>query len=104
MINEIKEEPRIGVFVCWCGANIGAVVDVPAFRPLIGMDKEEIIGMAKRIGTYELSIDAAICCTLSPKKPSTKSVRKLIKEQESRIKGLETLISNAVKNKERVII
>ena len=37
-------------------AVTGAVVDIPVFTPLIGMDKEEIVTIARRIGTLELSL------------------------------------------------
>lgn len=45
--------------------------DLPVFRPLIGMDKEEIIAIARRIGTFETSIlPFEDCCTVfSPDKP-----------------------------------
>ena len=46
-------------------AVVSAVADLPILRPLIGSDKQEIIAEARRIGTYELSIqDASDCCTL----------------------------------------
>ena len=49
----------------------GSVTDFPVFRPMIGMDKEEIIRTAERIGTYETSIlPYEDCCTIfSPKHP-----------------------------------
>ncbi|ADN02528.1 tRNA uracil 4-sulfurtransferase ThiI [Spirochaeta thermophila] len=45
--------------------------DLPVFRPLVGMDKQEIIALARRIGTFETSIlPYADCCTLfSPEHP-----------------------------------
>jgi len=44
---------------------IEKVVSIPILRPLIGMDKEEIINIAKKIGTYEISIlPQEDCCTL----------------------------------------
>lgn len=52
---------------------VNEVVDIPVFRPLIGSDKQEIIERAARIGTYEISIQAAPdCCTLfMPRRPET---------------------------------
>ena len=44
---------------------------LPILRPLIGFDKVEIERIAKRIGTYEISIRPGLCCTIAPKKPST---------------------------------
>ena len=44
---------------------------LPILRPLIGFDKVEIERIAKRIGTYDISIQPGLCCTIAPKKPST---------------------------------
>ena len=51
-----------------------AVCNIPVFRPLIGMDKNDIINIAKKIGTYETSIlPYEDCCTIFvPKHPDTK--------------------------------
>ncbi len=55
-------------------AVTGAVVHMPIFHPLIGMDKEEIVTIARRIGTMETSIlPYEDCCTVfTPKHPKTK--------------------------------
>jgi thiamine biosynthesis protein ThiI len=47
------------------------VVGIPIIRPLIGMDKDQIISIARDIGTFELSIDGAGPCGIVPVKPST---------------------------------
>ena len=47
------------------------VTKLPLIRPLIGMDKQEIIEIARKIGTYEISILPGLCCTIVPKQPST---------------------------------
>ncbi|MEA4912346.1 MAG: tRNA uracil 4-sulfurtransferase ThiI [Oscillospiraceae bacterium] len=51
-----------------------AAADVPVLRPLIGMDKTEIVAIAERIGTFETSIEPyEDCCTIfTPKHPKTK--------------------------------
>jgi len=51
-----------------------AVSDVPVLRPLIGMDKAEIIALARKIGTYDISaLPYEDCCTVfTPKHPKTK--------------------------------
>jgi thiamine biosynthesis protein ThiI len=56
-------------------AAIDKVFNIPVFRPLIGMDKEEIVKIAQHIDTYDISIRPGIdCCTLfSPKHPETKA-------------------------------
>ncbi len=43
------------------------------FRPVLTFDKQEIIDLAKKIGTYEISSGPEICCLLGPKNPATKS-------------------------------
>jgi len=52
---------------------IDQVIDIPVLRPLIGLDKEDIIRIAKNIGTYDLSILKSVGCTAVPKKPATKA-------------------------------
>ena len=56
-------------------AVVGHVATLPLFRPLIGMDKEEIVDDARRLGTYPVSIiPDQDCCTLfTPRNPQTKS-------------------------------
>ena len=56
-------------------AVIGSVATLPIFRPLIGMDKEEITVEAQRLGTYSISIiPDQDCCTLfTPRNPLTRS-------------------------------
>ncbi len=79
------------------------VLRIPIFRPLIGMDKEEVISLAKKIGTYELSIEMG-CCSLSPKKPSTKAKLNIVIGEEKRIKNLDKLIKKSIENSERVVV
>lgn len=47
-------------------------LEKPILRPLIGMDKEEIVKIAKEIGTYEISISHGVKCPFAPKKPKTR--------------------------------
>ena len=49
------------------------------FRPVLTYDKKEIIKIAEKIGTYEISKGPEICCLLGPKHPSTKSNNDKIK-------------------------
>lgn len=58
---------------------------LPILRPLIGFDKIEIEKIAKSIGTYEISIQPGLCCTIAPKKPSTYSKIETALEEETRI-------------------
>ena len=56
-------------------AAIGSVSTLPVFRPLIGMDKDEIVAEAQRLGTYPISIieDQDCCQLFTPKHPATKA-------------------------------
>lgn len=74
---------------------------LPCFRPLIGMDKEDIVTVAKKIGTFETSIlPYEDCCTIFvPKHPTTKPRLERILESESLL-DVETLMREAVEGTE----
>lgn len=66
-------------------ASIDSVVSMPVFRPLIGMDKEEITAEAQRLETYPISIiPDQDCCTLfTPRHPATKARRVDVERAEA---------------------
>jgi thiamine biosynthesis protein ThiI len=72
-------------------------VRIPVLRPLIGMDKEEIIELAKKIGTFGPSITPAQCCSAPPEHPETKAELDVV-EDEERAVDIEKLIEDSVKN------
>ncbi len=76
-----------------------ASVTMPVFRPLIAMDKTEIIEIAQKISTFETSIlPEEDCCTVfSPKKPVTKPKLDKIEKSESEL-DVEGLIQEAINN------
>jgi len=82
-----------------------ASVDIPVFRPLIAMDKSEIVDMAKKIGTFETSIiPEEDCCTVFlPKKPITKPKLEKIMLSEQNL-DIEKLIDEAIENMEVIDI
>lgn len=82
-----------------------ASVDIPVFRPLIAMDKSEIVDMAKKIGTFETSIiPEEDCCTVFlPKKPITKPKLEKIMLSEQNL-DVEKLIDEAIENMEVIDI
>ena len=82
-----------------------ASVSMPVMRPLIGMDKVDIMDMAQEIGTYETSIQPyEDCCTVFlPKHPATKPKLEKILESESRL-DCEALIDAAVEAEEVIDI
>ena len=70
-------------------------VDFPILRPLIGFDKEEIIKIAKEIGTFDISIQPGVCCNIVPKKPSTSSILSKILFEEDKL-DIEILVKRTV--------
>ncbi len=74
-----------------------SVVNLPVLRPLIGMDKEEIITISRNIDTFETSIlPYEDCCTVfTPKHPKTRPTLALCEEAEKNL-DIETLIEKAI--------
>ena len=83
----------------------GAVVDIPVFMPLIGMDKEEIVTIARKIGTLETSIlPYEDCCTVfTPKHPKTKPTLAQLLNAERNL-DREALIAQALENVEKIAV
>lgn len=86
-------------------AVTGAVVDIPIFMPLIGMDKEEIVTIARKIGTLETSIlPYEDCCTVfTPKHPKTKPTLSQLLHAERKL-DREALIQDALLNVEKIAV
>jgi tRNA uracil 4-sulfurtransferase len=85
--------------------NINCIQDssvLPVLSPLIGLDKTEIINVARRIGTFDTSmISADDCCSfMIAKNPETAADLEMIKSVESKIDNSDVLVDNAVKNAE----
>lgn len=85
--------------------STNSVANIPVFRPLIGFDKDEIIEIAERIGTFKTSIlPYEDCCTIFlPKKPVTKPRLDAVLKVESAL-DLDTLVNNAMQNIETIVI
>lgn len=81
-------------------------VNMPVFRPCIGMDKEEIIAVSRKIDTFETSIQPyEDCCTVfTPKHPKTRPHLEDVLKAEARIENLDELIQDAIDNARKVII
>ncbi|MBN1568488.1 MAG: tRNA 4-thiouridine(8) synthase ThiI [Acidobacteria bacterium] len=82
--------------------TISAVATLPIFRPLIGNDKEEIMQIAREIGTYEISIlaDQDCCSLFVPRHPETMSNLEQVERAEQELdipKLLQTALSGATK-------
>lgn len=77
--------------------NLGAEesgLGFPVLRPLIGFDKLEIEGLAKEIGTYEISIERGMACSIVPYRPATMATADLVEKQEARL-DIEALAREA---------
>ena len=74
-----------------------SVVKMPVLRPLIGLDKEEIMQIAKRIGTFETSIlPYEDCCTVFlPKNPATKPKLDVVEKAEA-VLNVDELVEKAI--------
>ena len=81
----------------------GAVVDIPIFMPLVGMDKKDIIAIAEKIGTLETSIlPYEDCCPVfTPKHPKTKPTLGQVLHAEEKL-DREALIVKALESVEKI--
>ncbi len=86
-------------------AVTGAVVDIPIFMPLVGMDKEEIVTIARKIGTMETSVlPYEDCCTVfTPKHPKTKPTLGQLLNAERNL-DREALIQDALASVEKITV
>ena len=82
-----------------------SVVDMPVFRPLIGMDKEEIVRISRKMGAFETSIlPYEDCCTVfTPKHPVTKPKLDRIIKSESKL-DIDALIERALDGIETIVV
>lgn len=90
---------RVGAQALVTGENLGQVasqtldnlgshtnaVDLPMIRPLLGLDKTQIMEIAREIDTYEISTRPGLCCTIVPDKPVTHSNLDRTMKEEAKI-------------------
>ncbi|MEM4662849.1 MAG: 7-cyano-7-deazaguanine synthase [Candidatus Diapherotrites archaeon] len=82
---------------------ISLASNIPIVRPLLCMEKEEIIKIAEDIGTFEISKGPEYCDALGPKHPVTKAHIKNVLVEEEKI-DVHKLVCNALKKTKRVLI
>jgi len=80
--------------------TISSAVSLPIIRPLIGFDKEEIIAIARRIGTYTAS-PGDTSCGVVPPRPSTAADLRVIEEMERKM-GLREAAHSLLEHKEGI--
>lgn len=66
-------------------AVVSRATTLPILRPLVGTNKDEIIALARRIGTFELSKVVGEYCAMVPSKPATRASRSAIEAEEARL-------------------
>ena len=84
-------------------ASTQAVLKLPVLQPLIGMDKEEIVQMSRRIGTFDTSIlPYEDCCTVfTPRHPRTRPTVSEVEKAESAL-DVDALVEEALQGIERI--
>lgn len=84
---------------------IDNAVEMPVYRPLIGMDKQEIIDISQKIGTYETSIQPyEDCCTIFvAKHPVTKPTLSMIEKSEKKLEGIIEPLYKKALEEDRII-
>ena len=82
---------------------IDSAVKIPILRPLIGFDKEDIVKIARKIGTYELSILPSSGCIAVPNKPATKAKLEDVLDEEKKL-DIEKIVKEAVDNSEVIVL
>ena len=88
-------------------AATNEVCHLPVYRPLIGFDKQEIVAVSEKIGTYETSIlPYEDCCTIFvAKHPVTKPSLKVIKRSETRLKEkIDQMVKTAIETAETIVV
>jgi thiamine biosynthesis protein ThiI len=80
---------------------IASATSLPILRPLVGMDKEEIVEQAGRLGSFEISIvpDQDCCQLFTPKHPATRATRPAVEAAESCL-PIEEMVKEAVEQAE----
>jgi len=73
-----------------------AAVNHPIHRPLLGFDKEETEELARKIGTFQISIQKAKSCSAAPKRPATKAKLEAVKQAERKL-DIEKMVDESVK-------
>jgi thiamine biosynthesis protein ThiI len=81
------------------------VCEIPVFRPLIGMDKDEVVAISRKIETFDISIlPYEDCCTVfTPKHPRTRPTIDYVEECEKALE-VDRLVDEAAENARFVLI
>ena len=100
---------RVGAHAIATGESLGQVasqtlhnlaveddaISFPMVRPLLGLDKDDIIAIAKEIGTFEISTIPSLCCSILPERPQTHATLDRVLPYEESI-GADRLLQVAL--------
>ncbi|MAG60152.1 hypothetical protein CL619_00035 [archaeon] len=70
-------------------------IDIPFLRPVLCCDKQEIVDLAREIGTYEISCGPEMCSLLGPKNPITKARQYLVERELGKL-DVEKLVEDSL--------
>jgi len=76
---------------------LDSAVSIPVFRPLLTYDKQEIINIARKIKTFDISIDKQERCAFVPNNPATRGKKEIIEEEERKL-NVTKLIDLSIRN------
>jgi thiamine biosynthesis protein ThiI len=79
--------------------------DIPIYRPLIGMDKEEIISISRKIGAFDTSVlPYEDCCTVfTPRHPKTRPELEMVEAEENKL-DFNTLVDEALATRQVIVV
>jgi len=82
------------------------VCGMPVYRPVVAFDKQDIVDIAEKIDTYEISIQPFedCCTTFVAKHPVTKPNLNVIKRSEAKLDRIEELVEAALASVEKIVI
>ena len=82
-----------------------SMADIPVYRPLIGMDKEEIIEISRKIGTFDTSVlPYEDCCTVfTPRHPRTRPEIEKVIAEENKL-DFNALVEEAYATKQSIVV
>ncbi len=76
-------------------AVIDAATTMPVLRPLLGLDKNDIIAKCEEWGTFEISKGPELCGVLGPKRPATRSNKEQISAEEAKV-DIKKMVESAL--------
>jgi len=79
------------------------VIDIQVIRPLLTEDKNNIVKVAKELGTYDVSVQRDVCCFAVPKNPATRAKPHQLEYQETKV-DVKGIVEKSILEKEIIMI